>query len=187
MTGGSGEGGGSEPDDNYLRLDGANNNPSPNNYLRKVDADILYMDINEPLDFLPLTGGTIVGLSVGDAGIGYTGATFPGGAANKIGFRWGVTGHSGLITAVVDNVVSYPVASNNTFAQYLPLSGGVMTGALQLNAGVDLGVIINTYDPSPGIGDTYWYQSRNIRFKDTPGAPSDSEGQDGDVCLLYTF
>ena len=52
MTGGSGEGGGSEPDDNYLRLDGANNNPSPNNWLRKSDADTIY---------LPLTGGTITG------------------------------------------------------------------------------------------------------------------------------
>jgi len=54
MTGGAGEGdeGGGTPDDDYLRLDGANNPVSPNNYLRTVDADLLY---------LPLAGGVMQG------------------------------------------------------------------------------------------------------------------------------
>lgn len=46
MTGGVGDGGGGgEPDDNYLRLDGANNNASPTNWLREVDADSRYLAI----------------------------------------------------------------------------------------------------------------------------------------------
>ena len=45
----------------------------------------------------------------------------------------------------------------------------------------------NTTPPLYGGGDTFWYQQRNIRFKDTAGPPSDSEGVDGDVCLIYTF
>jgi len=53
MTGGVGdEGGGSEPDDNYLRLDGANNPLSPANFLRTTDADLLY---------LKLAGGAMTG------------------------------------------------------------------------------------------------------------------------------
>ena len=45
MTGGSGEGG-SEPDNTYLRLDSANNPITPNNFLRTVDADLLYFPID---------------------------------------------------------------------------------------------------------------------------------------------
>jgi len=51
----------------------------------------------------------------------------------------------------------------------------------------DQGVVINQYNPSPDGNDLYWYQTRNIRFKDTAGAPSNAEGKDGDVTLRYTF
>jgi len=54
MTGGAGEdSGGGEPTDDYLLLDGSNNNPSPFNYLRPIDADELY---------LSLGGGTLTGI-----------------------------------------------------------------------------------------------------------------------------
>jgi hypothetical protein len=52
MTGGAGDGGGGGDDATYLRLDGGNNNPSPNNYLRQSDSDARY---------LQLTGGTLSG------------------------------------------------------------------------------------------------------------------------------
>ena len=49
------------------------------------------------------------------------------------------------------------------------------------------GLVINGYNSSPEGNDLYWYQTRNIRFKDTAGAPPNSEGKDGDVTLRYTF
>lgn len=54
MTGGVGEGdpGGGVPDDDYLRLDGANNNAAPSNYMRRSDGDARW---------LQLTGGTVSG------------------------------------------------------------------------------------------------------------------------------
>ena len=51
MTGGAGEGG-STPDDNYLRLDSANNPAAPNNFLTTTAADLLYF---------PIGGGDILG------------------------------------------------------------------------------------------------------------------------------
>lgn len=46
MTGGAGEdSGGEAPDDNYLRLDAANNPASPNNFLRTTDANLLYVSL----------------------------------------------------------------------------------------------------------------------------------------------
>ena len=186
MTGGAGDGGGSEPDDNYLRLDGANNNASPNNWLRKVDADILYLDINDPV--LLTTGGTMTGsLKIANTGISYTGVTNGGGTTNNIAFTWsGIT--SSRVTVVVDNNVSYALANNADLAKYLLLTGGTLSGALQLDGGVNNGIVVNSYDGAPASGkDQYWYQLRNIRFKDTSGAPSDSEGKDGDVSISYTF
>lgn len=63
MTGGAGEeGGGSNPDDSYLRLDGANNNPVPGNYLRESDADLLYLtEADGDSRYLKLTGGVLTG------------------------------------------------------------------------------------------------------------------------------
>ena len=69
---------------------------------------------------------------------------------------------------------------------YLDDDEGILTQPMEFR----LGLNISGYDPNPplyGGGDTFWYQGRNIRFKDTPGPPSDSEGSDGDVCLMYTF
>ncbi len=77
-------------------------------------------------------------------------------------------------------------APSGTNYLYVDFEQSIFTQTLELR----LGGHISGYDPSPplyGGGDTFWYQQRNIRFKDTPGAPSDSEGQDGDVCLMYTF
>ena len=61
---------------------------------------------------------------------------------------------------------------------------------MEVSTSMKDGAYISGYDASPplyGGGDTFWYQSRNIRFKDTAGPPSDAEGVDGDVCLIYTF
>ena len=52
MTGGAGEGGGSDPDDTYLRIDAGNNPLSPNNFLRTTEADLLYF---------PIDGGDLFG------------------------------------------------------------------------------------------------------------------------------
>ena len=62
MTGGVGDGGGGEPGDDYLRLDGSNNNPPPNNYLRQNDADARYQTAAQAdAKYLQLTGGAVSG------------------------------------------------------------------------------------------------------------------------------
>ncbi len=71
---------------------------------------------------------------------------------------------------------------------YLPLTGGVISGSLQVDGGITNGIVINSYDLNPsGAGDVAWYQTRNIRFKDTAGPPDNAEGMDGDVCLMYNW
>jgi len=188
MTGGAGEddGGGGTPDDNYLRLDGANNNPLPNNYLRQIDGDGRY---------LQLTGGTISGLlNIGHTGISYPGATSGGGGANAVGFRWS----SPRLTAVIDNVVSYSVADHATFASYLPLTGGTVTGPLTITntlhvtgqtaitggLSVEQGLAVQQGgDLISYKADPYPFQMRNVIVSDVP--PNDAIGINGDMYLWY--
>ena len=100
---------------------------------------------------------------------------------------------------LVGNATSLIIGQNWLFA----IAPGAFKDSLGANriifqtASIDMesasfldGAYITSYDPTPplyGGGDTFWYQQRNIRFKDTAGPPSDAEGQDGDVCLIYTF
>jgi hypothetical protein len=68
----------------------------------------------------------------------------------------------------------------------LTITGTSISTLLPLRA--QNGAVIDQYNPTPESGrDLYWYQTRNIRFKDTAGPPSNSEGKDGDVTLRYTF
>ncbi|GAG03917.1 unnamed protein product, partial [marine sediment metagenome] len=146
MTGGAGEsGGGTDPDDNYLRLDGANNNPHPNNFLRRIDTDLLYLDI---------AGGHATNFFIDDSGISYTGVTHGGGAANRIGLTWGGITPS-KVTVSIDNAASYAIANHATFASYLALAGGTMTGPLNTPLGTeDIGAI-NLYDGANLRGGIY--------------------------------
>ena len=82
------------------------------------------------LYYLRKANGTVTGLTVGSAGIAYTG-TGGGGTANQIGFRWGGIGPN-KVTVTIDNNVSYALADHADFASYLPLAGGLMSGAIIL-------------------------------------------------------
>ena len=161
MTGGAGEGEPDNPDNIYLRLDSSNNPAAPNNFITTAGANALY---------LPLGGGTLSG----DLTLG-TGVDILGSATSLIkGQDWQFSVQPGAFKDVG--------GANRIIFQ----AGFIDQASTSFNAGF----YISTYDPNPppyGGGDTFWYQGRNIRFKDTPGPPSDAEGQDGDVCLMYTF
>lgn len=120
MTGGvEDDGGGTDPDDQYLRLDGANNPAAPNNFLRKVDADALYLPIlgNAATASKWQTARTIT--LAGDA----SGSVTIDGSANK------------TLTVTVLNDShdhsAYSLTSHNH--PYLPLSGGALTGKVTTN------------------------------------------------------
>ena len=162
MTGGAGEdGGGGDPDDTYLRLDGGNNPASPNNFLRTSDADGLY---------LSLGGGTLTGNLTLAAGVDILGSTSTQILAQDFQFtnvEGAIKDSSGALRITIK--ASVIEVESTSF-----LEGSYVSG----------------YDPSPplyGGGDTFWYQQRNIRFKDTAGPPDNSEGVDGDVTLNYQF
>ena len=79
-----------------------------------------------------------------------------------------------------------PVAGPSTVAFEFAPTGFRTLVPLEVNNGT----WITAYNPTPplyGGGDTFWYQGRNIRFKDSAGPPGDAEGVDGDVCLMYSF
>jgi len=63
--------------------------------------------------------------------------------------------------------VSYPLANNNTFASYLPLTGGTLTGKLDINASLDL-----NSDAAVGIawhGASGGVTNRWSLYRDTDG------------------
>lgn len=144
MTGGAGDGGGGgEPDDTYLRLDGSNNPASPNNYLRGTDLD----------GYLPLTGGTlsnylIISMNATNAlyfrrpdtpaSDWYVGLN----TASGLYFRYNAAAWMGLTPSGMDmqshRIYALADAGSPTDAvsrgyadaRYLQLSGGALTGSL---------------------------------------------------------
>jgi hypothetical protein len=111
--------GGTDPDDTYLRLDGANNPAAPNNWLRKADADILYLGISSPaVSAAKWTTARTITLA-GDA----SGSVTIDGSANKT-----------LTVTVLDNSHSHSAYSPTSHSHpYLPLSGGALTGKVTTN------------------------------------------------------
>jgi hypothetical protein len=203
MTGGAGEGGGEDPGDTYLRLDGGNNNAPPNNYMRQSDSDARY---------LQLSGGTITGtLAVNDlltaqgAVVGTTieslewplNVNIPDGNDTRIWLgvrRYSAGGDhnssQAIITRKVDATwgggLSLSSSGNTLYYQftssgpYKPVSYVHLTASEVQVAISDRGFYTFRYDPrtegnAPSV--------RNILIG--TGPPSNAWGADGDIYIQH--
>lgn len=114
MTGGTEDSGDVNPDDLYLRLDGGNNVPSPNNWLRQVDANALYLGLN----------------SAAVSAAKWTTArtfTFTGDVSGTVNFDG--SANKTIPLTVLDNSHNHSAYSlTSHLHSYLLLSGGGLTG-----------------------------------------------------------
>ncbi len=184
MTGGAGEdGGGGEPDDTYLRLDGANNNTPPNQYITEDGADGLY---------LPLSGGTINGILQISSPNDHEGLLLKAGASINSG---------GGIRIGANQATHFAEIEGNLQDGGTNSSGGLDFNTRRLSADTDPtlafrlqytgqarfynGAFINTYEES----NIFEYQARNVivtdSFQGGSGAPSNASGSDGDLFFYY--
>ncbi len=138
MTGGAGEGD-SDPDDFYLRLDGANNPAAPSNFLRQSDGDLRYSLGGHTHTYLPLTGGTLSGKLFLDDGLWISnsspkGSIFIGTTPlGDVGDGDNLLAWSGSTGVVSRETLSTFSRVGHTHT-YLPLAGGALTGPVTTNA-----------------------------------------------------
>ncbi|GAF74179.1 unnamed protein product, partial [marine sediment metagenome] len=119
MTGGTEDQGETNPDDLYLRLDGGNNPSSPNNYLRRVDADLLYLGLSSAaVSAAKWTTARTITFS-GDV----SGSVSIDGSANK----------TATLTVGNDSHSHSAYSPTSHTHTYLLLSGGTLTGATKTN------------------------------------------------------
>jgi len=159
MTGGTEDSGETNPDDLYLRLDGGNNVPSPNNWLRRVDADALYLGLNANAVSASkwVTARTIT--AAGDV----SGSVSIDGSANK----------TFTMTVANDSHSHSNYSATSHTHTYLPLAGGALTG--------------KTTTTNSGGNVTHDEALRSVMIKpiSVGGATPAPSGGNGTVMLKY--
>lgn len=159
MTGGTEDSGETNPDDLYLRLDGGNNPSSPNNFLRKVDADLLYLGLSSPAVSAAkwTTARTIT--AAGDV----SGSVSIDGSANK----------TFTMTVANDSHSHSAYSPTSHTHSYLLLSGGALTGKVTTN--------------NSGGNVTHDEALRSVMIKpiSVGGATPAPSGGDGSIMLKY--
>jgi len=131
-------------------------------YYTRIQSDArYYTQAQTDARYLQLTGGALSGeLTVGGNGVHYTAA---GGSNHAMAFGWDGAEILGWVDGVYIGGLATQTYVNNVAAQYLRLSGGTLTGALQVNANTTvLGTLQNsngrliTYAPNYGPSLTLW-------------------------------
>jgi hypothetical protein len=121
-----------------------------------------YVDGRDAL-YLPLTGGALSGtLSVAGAGIAYPGVDPE---AHRFGFIW-----NGNLHSTVDGSYIGALAFQSWVnANYLPLGGGTITGALGVNSTLHVGGTIDTNSNLYVRGGTIFFGSGDTAYLQSDG------------------